>query len=300
MKLKLLPCLTTVSAQYTAVDHCPLCGSDGIPQGRLARDAYRFGLLRIPLPPQGVTLRNCMQCDLLWKDQIPTAESVSTVMQHAQEEWKTHRPALEAIQPYLVDDLLDIGAAQGVLLDALRERCTRVSAFDIVRYEACQPTGEYIFGQFEDDLRWSGVPYSVVTAFDVFEHFRDASLACRNILQFVRPGGHLIIETGDWHAVSNLHDWYYANLFEHQIFWSDFAIRYLAQRAGLAVVKYERVNHKARRDYSALKRMALRLFRGLPLTDPLLGIDARLVPPPHLEDHLFAVLRKPVVEAVAA
>jgi hypothetical protein len=132
-----------------------------------------------------------------------------------------------------------------------------------------------------------------VTAFDIFEHFMDTARACRNILGFLKPGGKLIIETGDWRSVKDLSSWYYVNLFEHQVFWSRRSIEFLSNLAGLTIEECQRVNHKGRRGSSIVKRAALETFRALGfITGPVTGIDARLVPPPALKDHLFAVLRK--------
>jgi hypothetical protein len=153
-------------------------------------------------------------------------------------------------------------------------------------------SGEYILSTFENTPEWSGDPYDVVTAFDVFEHFLDAATATRNILGFLKPHGYLIIETGDWRTAQDLNRWYYCNLFEHQIFWSQDSIEYWAATVGLKLVRYERVNHKGRRNASLMKRAAIQGFRAAGVVlSPITGIDARLVPPPRLRDHMFAVLQ---------
>lgn len=269
MTIKLFPALTTVRVEYLAVEHCPLCGSDGVPQVRLSREAYRLGLIRIPLPPEGVRLMTCLQCDLLWKTRVPTAESISAVMELAPDQWKPkpgHHPRLPAIR-------------------------------DILRHENPE---KYALGQFESDFRWPGTPYSTVTAFDLLGRFANAAKATRNILQFVRPDGLLIVETGNWRSVVDLDDWYYTNLFEHQIFWSKYSLRYFANRSGLRIESCERVTPRDRLGVSAFKRLALKTLQSLgPIADPVFGIDARLIPP-SWEDHLLVAMRKPVVEAVAA
>src|SRR3546814_9919265 len=88
---------------------------------------------------------------------------------------------------------LDIGASNGDLLAQLGGTADRLSALDVVEYPRCREIvdgrGEYIIGQLDAGVVWSGAPYDVVTAFDVFEHFFDAGHAIANLLAFVRTGG---------------------------------------------------------------------------------------------------------------
>lgn len=300
MKLRLFPRVTTVNVEYNHVGSCPLCGGKGTDQSALTRSDYRFGVLRIPLPEQGVALLKCENCDLLYKDRMPTANSVTSVMtQAAEDEWGPKpgpHPSLSQVLPYLHGgDVIDIGAAQGDLLRALAPYTRRRSAFDVVVYESCVSvvSGEYVIGTFENIPSWSGNPYDVVTAYDVFEHFLDARVAVANVVAFMREGGRLVIETGDWRSVDDLSQWYYCNLFEHQVFWSPRAIDYLCEMSKLERLQCDRVSHKFRRNISLAKRIAINIFRaGGSVLGPVTGIDARLLPPPAPNDHLFAVLRK--------
>jgi SAM-dependent methyltransferase len=300
MKLRLFPTITSTEVDYMHVDRCPLCDGTGIETTQLTRRAYRFSTLSIPLPSQSVKLIACPNCDLLYKDHIPTVAGLTDVMERAAEdEWKEKpglHPSLEQVLPFVRgSDVIDIGAAQGDLLRAVAPYASRRSAFDVVVYERCKGavTGEYVVGTFENIPNWSGDCYDVVTAYDVFEHFLEARPAVANIAAFLRQGGHLLIETGDWRSVDDLDRWYYCNLFEHQIFWSHKAIDYLCNTAGMDKVKCDRVNHKFRRNVSTAKRAAIRLFRAAGFVlGPMTGIDARLLPPPAPNDHLFAVLRK--------
>lgn len=300
MKIRFFPTIETLNIDYVHIERCPLCGGAGAEQSALTRVAYRFSSLSIPLPRQGVKLIKCQNCDLLYKDYMPTMSALSTVMQRAAEdEWKAKpgpHASLEQVLPFLYGgDVIDIGAAQGDLLRSLAPHARRLSAFDVVVYERCKAVvnGEYVISTFEAAPRWSGNPYDVVTAYDVFEHFLDAQAAVSNIVGFLRQGGYLIIETGDWRSVESLSRWYYCNLFEHQIFWSQKTIRHLCETTGLEQVRYERVSHKFRRNLSLAKRLAIVGFKAAgPMMGSITGIDARLLPPPQPNDHLFAVLRK--------
>jgi SAM-dependent methyltransferase len=198
--------------------------------------------------------------------------------------------------------MLDIGASNGDLLRALTPYVSRRSAFDAVRFPACEAavSGEYIIGAFEDEPHWSEQPYDLVTAFDVFEHFLQPREAIQNVLSFVKPGGYLVIETGNWRAAQpGLTQWYYCNLFEHQIFWSIRTFKFLCDEFDLELRNCDIVNHKYRRDMPALKRLAISAYRKASFTETtermlksMFGVDPRLLAPPRLQDHLFLIVRR--------
>src|SRR5690606_26620586 len=240
---------------YQEITCCPLCGQAGAERSVLRRPSYYFARFEIPLPRTGVALLECRHCSLLFKSATPTAESCDAVMLNgATDVWRPktgEHPALPMMRPYMegAESFLDIGASNGDLLAQIGAR--RLSAMDIVQYAPCKAVidgrGEYIIGQLEKGVTWSNQPYDVVTAFDVFEHFLEADSAVSNVLAFVKSGGYLVIETGDWRTVPDPGSWYYTNLFEHQIFWTRRTFEYLQERFPLAITQYSLVNHKGRR-----------------------------------------------------
>jgi 2-polyprenyl-3-methyl-5-hydroxy-6-metoxy-1,4-benzoquinol methylase len=294
---------------YRNVTRCPLCGGMGRERSALRRKHYYFARFEIPLPTDGVSLLECSDCSMLFKSAVPTAEACNQVMSGgATDVWRPkpgRHPALPMMDPYIGDarSFLDIGASNGDLLAQLYEKADRVSAMDVVEYPQCREivmrNGEYIIGQLEGQLSWSGRPYDVVTAFDVFEHFLDADNAVANLLSFVRPGGYLIVETGDWRTVPVPGDWYYTNLFEHQIFWTRATFDYLAAHFLFSIEEYSQVNHKGRRAMALLKRLALSVITGLApqpwFRKAMLaaGRDPGHFGAPGLIDHAFVVLKRP-------
>ncbi len=98
----------------------------------------------------------------------PTAEACNQVMSGgATDVWRPkpgRHPALPMMDPYIGDarSFLDIGASNGDLLAQLYEKADRVSAMDVVEYPQCREivmrNGEYIIGQLEGQLSWSGAP----------------------------------------------------------------------------------------------------------------------------------------------
>lgn len=291
---------------YQEITCCPLCGQAGAERSVLRRPSYYFARFEIPLPRTGVALLECRHCSLLFKSATPTAQSCDAVMLNgATDVWRPktgEHPALPMMRPYMegAESFLDIGASNGDLLAQIGAR--RLSAMDIVQYAPCKAVidgrGEYIIGQLEKGVTWSNQPYDVVTAFDVFEHFLDADSAVSNVLAFVRSGGYLVIETGDWRTVPDPGSWYYTNLFEHQIFWTRRTFEYLQERFPLAITQYSLVNHKGRRAMGLAKRIALSaivrlapnpLFRKAMLNA---GRDPGHFGAPGLIDHAFVVLKR--------
>ena len=309
MQIGFFPATVLAPIAWRSVHACPLCQGRGIHRASLERREYKFGRMRIPLPASGVGLDECTICGLLYKTVVPDALALSRVLRDgAVDEWRPKRgphPAFSEVAPFSSGsgtDLLDIGAANGDLLRTMAPYFERLSAFDIVAYPDCARvvSGEYIIGSFEDAVEWSGRPYDVVTAFDVFEHFADVQRSLRNVASFLKPGGHLIVETGDWQtAAGSLPEWYYCNLLEHQVFWSRASFEFACAAAGLEVVHFKNVNHKSRRNMSPLKVAAIGTYRTagtVARIDTLLtrvfGVDPRLLSPPRFQDHLFAVARR--------
>ena len=300
--------MSMLNIEYQAVAACPLCaGTDIHTLERLARTSYTFGPIEIALPPGGIAILRCRTCALAFKDRIPTSQALGEVMGRAATEvWKPakHEHPLRAMLANRVAGraagIIDIGAANGDVLDAVADAATRRSAFDIVSYPTCaaKVTGEYVLGQFEEDFAWSGEPYALVTAFDVFEHFSNADAALTKIFGFVAPEGEVLLETGDYDAAyPSIGRWYYAALFEHTIFWNRASLDYAARENGFAVQSFEAVNHKGRLGLRGWKSKAIWLAHIAGRTRPgtlvgrtLTDIDVNLIGHPTRVDHFQAIL----------
>jgi SAM-dependent methyltransferase len=299
----------TIAVDYVPVPQCPLCGSNGRRAGAIRRASYRFGNLDVAMPGAEAVLQVCASCALVWKDQMPTPQALGAILTAAaQDVWSDigrDDPAAEWVRPYLTPgaSLLDFGTGHGDLLRLLAPDAARRSAFDAIRYPPAAQwvSGEYLTGLFEAPLPdWSGEPYDVVTALDVFEHFLDPNAALANLVALLRPGGRLIVETGDWrHYCGNLDRWYYLHHFEHQLAWTRTTFDYAAARHGLTVIRYDQVDHKLRRTTPLVKAIKLEILHnaqflpfGTALMQRIKSIDPREVSRPHERDHVFAVLEK--------
>lgn len=294
---------------FVAVKQCPLCDGRGIEQAVLLRRQYCFGRFVIPLPSGGISLLACERCQLLFKSHVPEAVAFGMIMaSEAVTVWRSKtgpHPAVPPILRYLPGrplDIIDIGASNGDLLSQLRHRADRLSALDIERFPRCEQvvTGEYVLGEVDKPFHWSGLPYGLVTAFDVFEHFRDPSFAVRNILSLTAPGGQIMIETGDWTAAADqLGSWYYTNLFEHHVFWSRPTFEHVCANHPCRLFAYEAVEHKGRRSLPLAKRAVLaavvrasRVPGFTAVVKAVAGRDPSLFGQPGAQDHAFVVLER--------
>lgn len=298
-----------IKISYQSVEACPLCGVVGADRAKLSRPYYFFGSFSIALPDAGVFLRECPNCSLLYKSSVPSRSDMAKIMSEgATAVWQSKsgkHPALTWLLHFLngqPKSILDIGASNGDLLAQLKPYARCVSALDVVSYPQCRSVvdKEYIIGEIEGKLVWSGEKYEIVTAFDIFEHFLDTPAALRNIAGMVDEGGKLIIETGDWNlSGKELGNWYYANLFEHQIFWSKRAFECLCEKYEFQMLHYKLVPHKGRRNLGFIKRVALELVVRLgkvSLVQQLMLVAGKGDPlrfgSPSLIDHAFVVLEK--------
>lgn len=96
--------------------------------------------------------------------------------------------------------LLDVGAAYGLLVEAARG-----AGFDAVGLEPAGACVAWARDHLEvemieatvEDARIPPASFDVVTMMDVVEHLAEPSLALHQIRRWLRPGGLLVIETGD-------------------------------------------------------------------------------------------------------
>lgn len=305
---------------WQIVDSCPACGAvHSEVLGRLSDPFYMFGDERIDLPGSGIALRECGRCHLVFKNRVPSPASLNAVMTHeAGKKWMEpydfRNEAIELVS-LLRDsatqelDVLDIGACNGALLQACQAQQPRgrKSALDVVKHPGLEAhvSGEFICAAIDaPQLEWSGEAYAAVTALDVLEHLYDPQFAFANLRQLVRDGGLLLLETGDvesaWPQEYGAPAWWYVRLYEHHIFWSQFALTRIAEQFGFEVLSYRRVRHKARLadplTKLAIEVMKVGLYRALPQhytrIAPWFGKYWTQPWSPFTHDHMRVVLRK--------
>jgi hypothetical protein len=302
----------TRTSIYFLQDRCPLCGSNELDLlGSLNIATYRFHNTVIPLPAEGVSLYKCRSCDLSFKDWVPTQESLSLLYNElAGSVWnKSSLPFNDEIRLVLElvknrASVLDIGSSNGFWLSKIGRYFSSTNALDIYKDKMCESVvnGDYYLGFAEDRLDSIGMDrqFSLVTVFDVLEHFYSAQKAFNNLNIMLCNNGFLIGETGATDSVENIPDWWYAKLIEHHIFWSKKSLSYAAQMNGLELVAYKATIHKSRRYMPHHKKVVALVLWSLRFSSIarrlvliLVGIDIAAIGNILLQDHaLFAFVKR--------
>ncbi len=134
--------------------------------------------------------------------------------------------------------LLDVGAAYGFLVEAARRE-----GFDAIGLEPAQGCVawarrelgvEMVPGSIER-ASFAEESFDVVTLLDVIEHVVDPALALRQVRRWLRPGGLVVIETGDYQGLLARvcgSRWYYYDPPQHLTYFSRLSLERLLRRTG--------------------------------------------------------------------
>ena len=252
--------------EWSKVSLCPGCGnSDFAWLGALEIRHYRFGVCQIDLPQAGIPIYGCERCGLSFKGVLPDRSFLTQLLhRHGNRVWvddynfASERAIISSLISGGSVDLLDVGGGHGEWLRNMSDLPGRKSVLDVVnqRADLRVTAGEFIQGMADDpDLVWSGEPYDVVTAFDVFEHYYDPVQAMKNLAGFVKRGGYLVVETGNTGSAIpsryGLNRWWYCQLIDHHVFWNPTTIKQMGFEYGFQLVGLDCKRHKGYR-WSAL------------------------------------------------
>jgi SAM-dependent methyltransferase len=225
---------------------CPLCGGNSLRDlGPLtAPRTTQYSSVTIALQ-HGPTLGQCEACGSRFvQHAIPAATSAALYTEgDAGARWtsnrswdRMHAPAVVAQLGSLLApgaSLLDVGCNTGELLDFARSRgaVTAGVEYSVESRRRVAGKGHAIFASL-DDVRGT---FDVVTAFDLFEHLYDAPGFLVQMRALLKPGGRLVILTGDIDCEAAQRDgagWWYVQPPEHVVFPSG---KYWSSVAGFAV-----------------------------------------------------------------
>lgn len=239
---------------------CPACEcKEGVAYDKLPVTRYRFGREYIQLPDQGIALVQCDNCSLIYKNIMASRSYLAQIFsRQAKNAWPDkynfafEKSLFKKLTGKNSFDLLDVGASSGGLLKSCSDFGGRRSGLDIVNYPNLDKyiSDEFIHGLIDDyDLKWSNNPYEIVALFDVIEHAYKPYQAFRNIFNLLKDSGYAVIETGDadsaWPKKYGISNWWYVNLIEHHIFWTEKSLRFMAEQIGHEIIHIVRKTHKA-------------------------------------------------------
>jgi 2-polyprenyl-3-methyl-5-hydroxy-6-metoxy-1,4-benzoquinol methylase len=144
--------------------------------------------------------------------------------------------------------------------------------------------------------------FDVIVMFDIAEHVKNLDIMFENLYKILKPGGEVIIETGDadsFVAKRRKGEWNYFSIPEHRVFFSPQFVKKSASSYRFELKLLRRVRHKRIRRLSgiAIKLLAYAKWRALTSWRPHIRTEYDrayfLAPDPiPWRDHIFFILRK--------
>jgi 2-polyprenyl-3-methyl-5-hydroxy-6-metoxy-1,4-benzoquinol methylase len=210
---------------------CNLCGADD------ARLLYRARDHRLRIDDRVWNLVQCRRCSLGYLNPRPTAAESASYYPEAY-----FRPRAEMSRRYELEadyvpgargDLLDIGAARGEFMAAMRGRGWRVTGIE-PSTKGSHPSLDIRRQRFPEECDLEPESFDVVTAWAVFEHLHNPMSAFRKAASLIRPGGCLIVQVPNLRSVNAR----YARLEDiprHLYFFSPATLARYARLSGLRV-----------------------------------------------------------------
>lgn len=153
-----------------------------------------------------------------------------------------------------------------------------------------QPVSEDYFEHFD-----------YILLFDVIEHVEDVDQVFKNLIRLLKPGGKVLIETGNSLSRSANEQnkyWKYYSIPEHRVFFTKKAVVYLSQKYGFQIEVLNFVRHKGVRTYVGFLRKTLAWIKWSVIArkegnTELAADQLNLTPDlPWDRDHLFCKLKK--------
>jgi SAM-dependent methyltransferase len=287
---------------------CPACGSKNIKElfklpKYVKSNAYEVCFEALP------SIIKCSECFLQFKNPVyDTSLDLMVYQQYSSGMKKRWR------QPILPKDLINIlkGYKKGTIFlevgpgeNPISKICSDGIHYtlDIDQSHVNTSSSKSIIGsidRFIDD-KFRNM-FDVVVMFDIAEHVTDVETMFFNLHKILKPGGELIIETGDAlsdYAIKLKNNWKYYSIPEHRVFLSKECVSMIAPKNGFKIVELLKVRHKGIRSFSGflLKLLAFlkwKILKGWILQKTSINNQQIFLTPdlPHTKDHIFVKLLK--------
>lgn len=223
---------------------CRVCGNvDTRSLGALS-DVASFAGVRLQYPISGGQLFECSDCGLLFRHPVLDDEAYTALYTAGRPDvWDVEsvRSDFERVRqqiPAAAIDVLDVGCYTGQLLDSLRIECRRHGVEPNAQAAArARERGIRIVASHWREIA-GGPMYDVIVACDVIEHVVDPHDFLVVLSAQLKPGGRLIITTGNaeawlWKLMGTR--FWYCYWPEHISFVSPRWWRWMADRCGLTI-----------------------------------------------------------------
>jgi len=239
----------------------------------------------VPRPVRGVALVRCTGCGLRWWD-FAAVDAQALYGEHyfrsagdaGYDDYYALRPGLERTSRMRLARIarrlglrgtrvLDVGCGPGFFLATARATGWEVAGLELseaaCRFARDELSIDVTQGTAEDTDLPAG-RFDLITFWDVLEHLPDPRAALVNAARALRPGGGLVLSTGDVESlVARLSGerWHLYNFPEHFYFHTEASVRRLLEGIGLRVRAARREAIVVSAAY-ALERLTKSLLRG--------------------------------------
>lgn len=258
----------TVAGQaYPRTEHvgCPLCGEWRAPRSI----PVAFGMV--------ASVAECRPCRIAFQTPLPAAPASRAYMNirwrgaGERDRYVTDRDnqlgrartQVAWLEPHLPrgSRLLDFGAGAGAFV-----RTAQDHGFAADGVEQSDSARERARATYGVDLlpALAGGGYDAITLWDVVEHLREPEAVLRGLAGSLRPGGLIVLETGNWENWRRVaeRDRWGLYFFDHQFYFSPASLEALLARCGYTGFQLLDVNHRRPR-LSLLHPKRLRRDPGL-------------------------------------
>lgn len=175
--------------------------------------------------------------------------------------------------------LLDVGCSSGSVLKVARDLGFAVKGVEPAAQAAAAAcsSGFDVFPGVLQDAHYEDGQFDLVTLFEVIEHLRNPKELLLEIRRILRPGGLLVLSTGNvdsWTRACQKERWQFFDIYKlggHVSFFSLASMRHIARETGFDVVRIATKNVRIRER----EQTSLVVFRLLRLLDELLNQPSR-------------------------
>lgn len=154
------------------------------------------------------------------------------LLEHYDNEVRTLREAAGSLQGCTA---LDIGCGAGGLVRAMRLAGADAAGFDTSAssLRLCESNGTPLAARSLDELYAQGKTYDLVSAMEVIEHTLSPTEFLTRVKTLVKPGGVLLIGTGNWNLVRRIPGTPYIMPEGHIQYFTPVTLRAFFRKAGL-------------------------------------------------------------------
>ena len=208
------------------------------------------------------TLGQCQVCHLLYVGDMPSLQTRMTEMEtghfaegaqmvlDAEKQNAAEKLRHEVFSSYVTmvqkhagqGHWLDIGCGAGHLLQVARTEGFSVEGIELTdaRREVARSSGAVVHDRPVEALGLAAGSFDVISMIDVFSHLTSPRTTLTELHRLLRPGGVILLATGEVTAPPTKHNVHSWNLGDHLTFLGEDTMSRYAERVGLSIIAHYR------------------------------------------------------------